>query len=205
MRAVILCIQDRAKSSKTELVWKQFTAFVENLWMRKKTPLFHGERKKKGLLVKQNWLCQTCQDLWNMDWDDFSNHLRKADLGVEGLSLDEKVKRKLMELFYDLEQKRRQKKGESHFKKYETCINYDSGRLEICLFYCAEIRSRLWAINPSLRATARAAMKNFSLMKLHFYSSELVKIPHLGKAAEHFSSFFTVMRDFFLQKRTLKR
>lgn len=50
MRALILCIQDRAKSSKTELVWKQFTAFVENLWMRKKPHSSMGKERKKVYL-----------------------------------------------------------------------------------------------------------------------------------------------------------
>lgn len=35
----------------------------------------------------------------------FSDHLWKADLRVEGLSLDEQVKSKLMELLYRLKQK----------------------------------------------------------------------------------------------------
>lgn len=62
--------------------------------------------KKNLLLVKQDWFSQTCQDLWYMYWDYFSNHLRKADLGRQRLSLDKKVKCKLMELLYSLKQKK---------------------------------------------------------------------------------------------------
>ena len=58
--------------------------------------------KKISLLVKQDGLCQTCQDPWYVNWYYFSDHLWKADLGGEWLSLDEKVKCKLMELLYRL-------------------------------------------------------------------------------------------------------
>lgn len=56
--------------------------------------------KKILLLVKQDRFSQTCQDLWYVDGDDLSDHLRKADLRVERLSLDKKVECKLVELLY---------------------------------------------------------------------------------------------------------
>lgn len=56
-------------------------------------------------LVKQDWFGQTCQDLWYVHWDNFSNHFGEADLGGEWLSLDKKVKCKLMELLHRLERK----------------------------------------------------------------------------------------------------
>lgn len=58
------------------------------------------------LLVKQDWFGQACQDLWYVHWDNFSDHFREADLGGEWLSLDKKVKCKLMELLHRLQQKR---------------------------------------------------------------------------------------------------
>lgn len=54
------------------------------------------------LLMKQDWFCQTCQDLWYVDRDYFSNHLREADLGGQRLSLNKEVECKLMELFHRL-------------------------------------------------------------------------------------------------------
>lgn len=73
------------------------------------------------LLVKQDRFGQTCQDLWYVHWDNFSDHFREADLGGEWLSLDKKVKCKLMELLHRLQQKRhtqaqRQVLNKSYFK-----------------------------------------------------------------------------------------
>lgn len=50
--------------------------------------------------MKQDWFGQTCQDLWYVYRDYFSDHLWEADLRVERLSLDKQVKCKLMELLY---------------------------------------------------------------------------------------------------------
>lgn len=57
------------------------------------------------LLMKQDWFCQTCQDLWYMDGDYFSDHLWEADLGGQRLSLHKQVECKLMELLHRLEEK----------------------------------------------------------------------------------------------------
>lgn len=55
--------------------------------------------------MKQNRFRQTCQDLWYMDGDYFSDHLWEADLGGQRLSLNKQVKCKLMELLHRLEEK----------------------------------------------------------------------------------------------------
>lgn len=57
---------------------------------------------KSPLLMKQDRFCQTCQDLWYVDRDYFSNHLWEADLGGQRLSLNKEVECKLMELFHRL-------------------------------------------------------------------------------------------------------
>lgn len=67
---------------------------------------FLFDQLKIHLLVKQDRFSQTCQHLWYMDWDYFSNHLWEADLRGERLSLDEQVECKLVELLYRLEQKK---------------------------------------------------------------------------------------------------
>lgn len=61
------------------------------------------------LLVKQDWFSQTCQDLWYMYRDYFSNHFWKADLRGEWLSLDKKVKCKLVELLHGLKYTKKKK------------------------------------------------------------------------------------------------
>lgn len=57
------------------------------------------------LLMKQDRFCQTCQDLWYVDGDYFSDHLWEADLGGQRLSLNKQVECKLMELLHRLEEK----------------------------------------------------------------------------------------------------
>lgn len=79
--------------------------------------------KKILLLVKQDRFSQTCQDLWYVDGDDLSDHLRKADLRVERLSLDKKVECKLVELLYRLKQKNKCHVLEIHYKQ---CFDNDS-------------------------------------------------------------------------------
>lgn len=77
--------------------------------------------------MKQDWFSQTCQDLWYMYRDYFSNHLWKADLRRERLSLDKKVKCKLMELLHRLKQKKHTNK-QDHLNKtyYKQCFDNDT-------------------------------------------------------------------------------
>lgn len=73
--------------------------FMEAAWM---SHLFIYE---VPLLMKQDRFCQTCQDLWYMDGDDFSDHLWEADLGGQRLGLNKQVECKLMELLHRLKEK----------------------------------------------------------------------------------------------------
>ncbi len=82
------------------------------------------------LLVKQDRFSQTCQDLWYVHRNDLSNHLWKADLGVERLGLDKKVKCELMEFLYRLKEKKNANKRH-HLKRiyYKQCFDNDSGNM----------------------------------------------------------------------------
>lgn len=62
----------------------------------------HSFSDEAPLLMKQDRFCQTCQDLWYVDRNYFSNHLWEADLGGQRLSLNKQVERKLMELLHRL-------------------------------------------------------------------------------------------------------
>lgn len=107
--AIKMWLQGRDKSSQIEDVGKQFKALVKVYGGCKMSHFLIFFKKNLLLLMKQDWFSQTCQDLWYMYWDYFSNHLWKADLGVKWLSLDKKVKGKLMELLYGLKQRRKEK------------------------------------------------------------------------------------------------